>query len=71
MLILIFDSGEIKKASSMSDEYARASFECILEIVDISNPNDPKYYNPRYYDEDCWVSIESVDEYQLKSLMDS
>lgn len=48
MYLIIMEDGEIIRSSTYSKEDLRACKEGILDIIDISDPECPTYYNGRW-----------------------
>lgn len=55
MYLFIFEDGTIKKSSSYSDEDFESVENGYLDIVDISDPENPKVINGTE-----WEAVESV-----------
>jgi hypothetical protein len=58
MYILVFESGEIKKAHEISIDDITSVADGILEIIDITRPSSPKYA----IGDGTWEELESADE---------
>ena len=57
MNLIIFDDGTIRKLETIGDSEISAAQDRVCELVNISDPSHPSYYNAETYE---WEEIESA-----------